>query len=98
VLGDNESSELMTVAEVARELRVTPATIRSRIREGKLPAIRVGERGYRVRRSDLRRMIAFLGGLKPANGHDRPLDRAKAATPVDQEQALRPASRAIPPR
>jgi excisionase family DNA binding protein len=93
------SSEWMTVAEVADELRVTPATIRLRIRDGKLPAIRVGERGYRVRRSDLRHAIAFPRRPEAAEARDQQTESAALSTaPDDRERDLRPASRAVPPR
>jgi len=43
--------------------------VRQWIRDAKLPAIRAGKRKYLVRRSDLRRVIAFAGATpSPANG------------------------------
>ena len=47
----------MTVAEVARQLRVDESTVRIWIRSGMLPAIRVG-RQYRIARSDYEYFIA----------------------------------------
>lgn len=43
---------LLTAAEVADQLRVSTMTIYRLIRNGELPAVRVG-RNYRVRTSDL---------------------------------------------
>ena len=49
-------SELMTVAEVASELRLTTETIRSLIKRRELPGVRVG-RVYRVRRDFVERLV-----------------------------------------
>ena len=50
----------LTVPEIAEELRYDPQTVRSWIRQGKLPAIRASNREYRVRRSDLDAMITTM--------------------------------------
>ncbi len=42
------SDEYMTVGEVASRLRVTPMTIYTAIHEGRLQAVRVGRRTFRV--------------------------------------------------
>jgi excisionase family DNA binding protein len=55
-----DQEPFLTVAEIAHELRKTEVTVRTWIREGKLPAIRAG-RSYRVRRSDLDRMTRVGG-------------------------------------
>jgi excisionase family DNA binding protein len=49
---------LLTVAEVASQLKVTEQSVRNWIDRGQLAAIRVGSRRVRIRRSDL---DAFLG-------------------------------------
>ncbi len=46
----------LTVAEVARSLRVSTMTVYRIIKAGELPAVRVG-RGYRIRPDDLRRYL-----------------------------------------
>ncbi len=46
------AQELLTVAEVAAQLRVSTMTIYRLIRSGELPAVRVG-RNYRVRAAEL---------------------------------------------
>ena len=58
-----EDDELLTVAEVAKRLKLHQETIRRWIREGKMPAISLGrtQAGYRIRASDLR---LFLSGNK----------------------------------
>jgi excisionase family DNA binding protein len=47
---------ILTVAEVARSLRVSEATVSRWCSSGKLPTFRVG-RGWRVRRGDLNMLI-----------------------------------------
>lgn len=48
---------LLTLAEIAAELRVNPATVRSWVSRGHLKAFRAGQRKWVVRRSELNRMI-----------------------------------------
>jgi excisionase family DNA binding protein len=48
----------MTLAEIAEELRVNPATVRVWVSKGQLKASRAGVRKWIVRRSDLDRMLA----------------------------------------
>jgi excisionase family DNA binding protein len=47
----------LTVAEIAEELRVNPATIRLWVSKGKLAARRAGQRKLLVQRSELNRML-----------------------------------------
>jgi excisionase family DNA binding protein len=49
---DGENSELLTVAEAARLLRLSPKAVRNRIDRGQLPTIRLG-RSVRIRRRHL---------------------------------------------
>jgi excisionase family DNA binding protein len=48
----------LTLAEIAEELRVNPATVRLWISRGRLSAMRAGQRKLLVRRSELDRMLA----------------------------------------
>lgn len=57
--------ELLTVAEVAEELRLVPQTVRNMIDRGELPALRVGSRRVRIARADL---DAFLGQRRRLSG------------------------------
>ncbi|MGH2618270.1 MAG: helix-turn-helix domain-containing protein, partial [Thermomicrobiales bacterium] len=50
--------EYLTVAEAATLMRVAPSTIRRWIREGDLPAYRLGRRRVGLKPTDLSRMIA----------------------------------------
>jgi excisionase family DNA binding protein len=49
--------EYLTVAEAATLLRVAPSTVRRWIREGDVPAHRIGRRRVALRRADLARLI-----------------------------------------
>jgi excisionase family DNA binding protein len=48
---------VLTVQEVAQQLRVSDKTVRTWIEQGDLPAFPIGKRGYRIRESDL---LAFI--------------------------------------
>jgi excisionase family DNA binding protein len=52
------ADELLTIDEVAAELKLHPDTIRRYIREGKLKQTRVGGTAIRIRRSELDRFIS----------------------------------------
>jgi excisionase family DNA binding protein len=58
-LGDLEDPWL-TVAEIASELRVNPATVRLWVSKGTLPATRAGQRKLLIRRSDLDAMLEAI--------------------------------------
>ena len=72
---DALDEELLTVAEAAALLRVTPSTVRRWIREGDVPAHRIGRRRVALRRSDLARLIT------PA----RPATETKDTVAVDEQ-------------
>jgi excisionase family DNA binding protein len=64
-----EKRNLMTTAEVAAELRVSPDTVR-RLERGALPSVRFTARSrLRFRSDDVERLIE---GVIQANGHERP--------------------------
>jgi len=56
----------LTIAEIAAELRVNPATVRLWIARGRLPATRPGQRKLLVRRSDVDRMLGHRGSRSQA--------------------------------
>jgi excisionase family DNA binding protein len=72
---DNDDPWL-TVAEIAKELRVNPATVRLWVSKGSLPATRAGQRKLLIRRSDLERVILRRPALGRESHHiqPRPLD------------------------
>lgn len=50
------ADQFLTVAEVARQLRVSNMTVYRLIKAGDMPAVRIG-RGYRLREGDVRRYL-----------------------------------------
>ncbi len=66
-MADRDPDELLTVAEVATELKVKDATVRTWIRHDKLPARRLGGgKEFRVRRGDLDTMLGLTAApLRP---------------------------------
>src|SRR5947209_824820 len=58
----------LTLAEIAQELRVNPATVRLWVSRGRLQATRAGQRKLLVRRSELDRMLREVNapGSRPA--------------------------------
>lgn len=50
------SESFLTVAEVAKTLKLNPQTVRNWIDQGSLPAVRVGRR-VRIKRSDFERVV-----------------------------------------
>ena len=69
----------LTLAEVAAELRVNPATVRLWIARGRLPATRPGQRKLLVRRSDVDRMLGQSDSPNPAQ--DLPPQHPRYAQP-----------------
>jgi excisionase family DNA binding protein len=65
------ADEFLTVAEVAQKLRLSQATIRNWLDEGRLPHVRIGRR-VRIVRADLDRFmeLRYRGGANPdADAH-----------------------------
>jgi excisionase family DNA binding protein len=71
-----EDDPWLTLAEIAEELRMSPATIRSWISKGTLRAMRAGKRKWLVRRSELDRMLARADMAGPDDPADAPDWRA----------------------
>lgn len=68
---ESQDDPWLTLAEIAEELRMSPATIRSWISKGTLQAMRAGQRKWLVRRSELDRMLAgkdVIGPEDPPSG------------------------------
>lgn len=57
--------QFLPLGQAARLLAVHISTLRRWIRQGKLPAYRVGDKGVRVRRGDV---LKLLTPLVPENG------------------------------
>ncbi len=75
----------MTLAEIAEELRVNPATVRVWVSKGQLKASRAGVRKWIVRRSELDRMLADTNA--PSGGESA--ERAPAAPTSASERSDR---------
>ncbi len=59
-----ESTEWLTVAQVAQRLQLNDETVRRWIRAGELPALDLGKKaGYRVRPEDLAAFLEARYGL-----------------------------------
>jgi len=71
-----DSSELLIVEEVAREMRTTVWAVRSWIRTGKLPALRPGKR-LLVRRSDVIKMLTPVVVTRTDSRSQGPAQRAR---------------------
>jgi excisionase family DNA binding protein len=56
-ISDQNADQLLTASQAAQLLAVHVSTIRRWIRQGKLPAYRVGDKGIRVRRADVHLLI-----------------------------------------
>jgi excisionase family DNA binding protein len=61
----------LTLAEIAEELRVNPATVRLWVSRGRLVATRAGQRKLLVRRSELDRMLASTASPEPEPAQPR---------------------------
>ena len=83
--------DVMTVAQVAAAVRMTPKTIRVHIRRGRLRAVQFEGGPYRVRRDDAQRWIeAQL--VEPGAGAlavDRHIARTKPEPLVEQLDSAR---------
>lgn len=82
--------EYLTVAEAATLLRVAPSTIRRWIREGDLPAYRLGRRRVGLRRDDLSRLItpARPGSVPVRDETDVGKIRNRKLTPEEKQRGL----------
>jgi excisionase family DNA binding protein len=91
--------EFLTVAEAAKLLRVAPSTVRRWIREGDVPAHRIGRRRVALRRADLGRLITparpaadatdNVAVNEPVVGRRlTPEEKARALEAMDRAQAL----------
>ncbi len=84
----------LTLAEIAEELRVNPATVRQWVSRGQLKASRAGVRKWIVRRSDLQRMLAATN----PDGIDSGDAVGPASTPFRADARVRPEQEQSAPR
>ena len=92
--------DFVTVAEAATLLRVAPSTVRRWIREGDVPAHRIGRRRVALRRADLARLITPARPTAEINGNPAasepvvgrrltPAEKARALEAMDRLKELR---------
>lgn len=88
--------EYVTVAEAATLLRVAPSTVRRWIREGDVPAHRIGRRRVALRRADLARLITPARPGKETSGKvvDDQEWKPRRLTPEEQQRAMEALDRA----
>jgi excisionase family DNA binding protein len=88
--------EYVTVAEAATLLRVAPSTVRRWIRDGDVPAYRIGRRRVALKRDDLSNLITpARHGIETGSevvGDER--WEPRRLTPEEQQQALEALDRA----
>lgn len=85
-------TDLVTVDEAASLLKVDRSTIRRWIREGSLPAYRVGPRRVRIKRADLSTTLSPFS--PPASPLERQLGGDIRLSVADQRRMLEAADRA----
>lgn len=82
--------EYLTVTEAATLMRVAPSTIRRWIRDGDLPAYRLGRRRVGLKRGDLNRLVTPVGRgtdrVSNMRGDEYP--PIGKLTPEERQQAL----------
>ena len=88
--------EYLTVPEAATLLRVAPSTIRRWIREGDVPAYRIGRRRVALKRGEL---TALVTPLRAAGDHvtslnGEPIIPRRKLTPEEKQRALEAMDRA----
>jgi excisionase family DNA binding protein len=88
--------EFVTVAEAATLLRVAPSTVRRWIRDGDVPAYRIGRRRVALKRDDLSNLItpARPGMETSGKAVDDQTWEPRRLTPEEQQQALEALDRA----
>jgi excisionase family DNA binding protein len=79
----------LTLAEIADELRVNPATVRQWVTKGQLKASRAGVRKWIVRRSELKRMLAATN-VAPETPSAKP-EAERMASAEDLDGGAQPA-------
>lgn len=91
-MADRLTQDRVTVAQAADLLQVNQSTIRRWIREGKLPAYRVGERRLALNVADLDRVVSPVREVSESTDESHPVGRK--LTPEERRRALEALERA----
>ena len=89
-------TELLTIAEAARLLKVSTVTLHRWLKQGRLAAYRVGPRAVRISRSELARILTPRSGQEVSSVHEAlqvPADLAVAQPTQEQISRRRTAMR-----
>ena len=88
--------DYLTVAEAAALLRVAPSTVRRWIRQGDVPAYRLGRRRVAIRRDDLATLIAPVQPGMTWISDEAEIEALKTRklTPEEKQRALEAIARA----
>ena len=79
-------SDLLTIGEAARLLKVSTVTVQRWLKQGRLPAYRVGPRAVRIRRQDL---AALLTPARRTEGEATPAQLQTTIRPLTKEEIQR---------
>src|SRR5436309_697031 len=85
----NQADDMVTVAEAAKALRVSVATIKRWLKDGRLPAFHLGPRYIRIRRADLNRVLIPVqrGEVTPMSERDfSPLETDLSVKPFTDDE------------
>jgi excisionase family DNA binding protein len=80
-----DQDELITVPEAAKILRLSVPTIKRWLKDGRIPAYRLGPRAIRIRRADLTRLLTPLHN-EASSAHEHPLG---APSPIQSQPPIR---------
>lgn len=86
-------TELVTIEEAARLLRVSSVTVWRMVKSGALPALRIGRKTLRIRRADLLAIIQPAVEQKPQPG--LPVEQIEAMPEVSQAERRKAADRIL---
>jgi excisionase family DNA binding protein len=91
--------DLLTMREAAELLKVSEVTVARWLKQGRLPAYRVGPRAVRLRREDVERMIEPLAAAEsaelPEGVEDWKTEAFRPLTEEERERGLRWLQRVI---
>ena len=81
-------TDLLTLREAAALLKLTPVTIKRWLKQGRLPAYRVGPRAIRIKHEDLQTILQPAGARKVAMKPEPELFAPPTEAELARRQAL----------